>query len=213
MFNNFRFVVRSFANITIGAERHIHPAIRSISSLNQFPLGSPTLPISINLPSIPTKKITDNHNPCIPLRIPRPTVSLPIVDPNVGNVDEIQAARLIVIRRKKMKKHKLKKLRKRMKYVWAKVRQKREMRKEKAFQAELLGQVKEAEKFSAVEYVQEKLNIVNMTILPNRWRGKRLPEFVIKDLIAKAQAKKQAKSEAVERRKKLLSSYKRINSP
>jgi len=104
-------------------------------------LGSPTLPISINLPSIPTKKIKDNHNPCIPLRIPRPTVSHPIVDPNVGNVDEIQAARLIVIRRKKMKKHKLKKLRKRMKYVWAKVRQKREMRKEKAFQAELLGQV------------------------------------------------------------------------
>lgn len=28
-----------------------------------------------------------------------------------------------------------------MKYVWAKVRQKREMRKEKAFQAELMGQV------------------------------------------------------------------------
>lgn len=49
-----------------------------------------------------------------------------------------------------------------------------------------------------------------MTILPNRWRGKRLPEFVIKDLIAKAQAKKQAKSEAVERRKQLLKSYKPI---
>jgi len=59
----------------------------------------------------------------------------------VDNNNEIQAARLIVIRRKKMKKHKLRKLRKRMKYVWAKVRQKREMRKEKAFQAELMGQV------------------------------------------------------------------------
>lgn len=47
-----------------------------------------------------------------------------------------------------------------------------------------------------------------MTILPNRWRGKRLPKFVIKDLIAKAQAKKQAKIEAVERRKKFLASYK-----
>jgi len=69
--------------------------------------------------------------------------------------------------------------------------------------------VKEAEKFSPANYVQEKLNIVNMTILPNRWRGKRLPEFVIKDLIAKAQAKKQAKIEALERRKKFMASYKR----
>lgn len=69
-------------------------------------------------------------------------------------------------------------------------------------------QVKEAEKFSAPSYVQEKLNIVNMTILPNRWRGKRLPEFVIKDLIAKSQAKKQAKIEALERKKKCMASYK-----
>ncbi|XP_027836603.2 uncharacterized protein LOC114119295 [Aphis gossypii] len=208
MLGNLRSVVRNFANITIAAERHLHPTIRSICSLNQSPLGSPTLPISIKLPTIPTKKIIDKPSPCIPLRIPRPTISIPLTDPLVNNDNEIQAARLIVIRRKKMKKHKLRKLRKRMKYVWAKVRQKREMRKEKAFQAELMGQVKEAEKFSAANYVQEKLNIVNMTILPNRWRGKRLPEFVIKDLIAKAQAKKQAKIEAVERRKKFLASYK-----
>lgn len=47
-----------------------------------------------------------------------------------------------------------------------------------------------------------------MTILPNRWRGKRLPEFVIKDLIAKAQARRQAKLDAKERRKNFLASYK-----
>lgn len=105
-------------------------------------MGSPTIPISINLPTLPTKKIIDKPNPCrLPLRIPRPTISLPLADPLVNNDNEIQAARLIVIRRKKMKKHKLRKLRKRMKFVWAKVRQKREMRKEKAFQAELMGQV------------------------------------------------------------------------
>jgi len=119
----------------------LHPTIRSICSLNQSPLGLPTLPISIKLPTIPTKKIIDKPSPCIPLRIPRPTISIPLTDPLVNNDNEIQAARLIVIRRKKMKKHKLRKLRKRMKYVWAKVRQKREMRKEKAFQAELMGQV------------------------------------------------------------------------
>ncbi|VVC26511.1 Domain of unknown function DUF1713 [Cinara cedri] len=208
MLNNLRFVIRSFANITIAANKHVHLPIRTICSLNQTPLGSPVLPISINLPTLSTKRIIiDKPCPCLPIRIPRPTISFPLVDPLVNNDNEIQAARLIVIRRNKMKKHKLKKLRKRMKYVWAKVRQKRELRKEKAFQAELMSQVKEAEQFKAVDYVQDKLNIINMTILPNTWRGKRLPEFVIKDLINKAQAKRQAKLEAKERRKKLMASY------
>ena len=44
-----------------------------------------------------------------------------------------------------------------MKYEWAKVRQHREMRKEKAFQAELITQIKEAEKFDAEAYVAERL--------------------------------------------------------
>lgn len=51
------------------------------------------------------------------------TIELPTAN---GSKDENdvgkQAARLIVIRRRKMKKHKLKKLRKKMKFVWAKVR-------------------------------------------------------------------------------------------
>lgn len=127
--------------VKIAADRHLQPTIRSICSLNQLSIGSPTIPVSINLPTIPIKKIVDKPNPCLPLRIPRPTISLPLVDPSAENINEIQAARLIVIRRKKMKKHKLRKLRKRMKYVWAKVRQKREMRKEKVFQSELLEQV------------------------------------------------------------------------
>lgn len=48
-------------------------------------------------------------------------ISKIIEDPVSVNNDTKQAARLIVIRRKKMKKHKLRKLRKRMKYEWAKV--------------------------------------------------------------------------------------------
>jgi hypothetical protein len=129
-------------SVKIVADRQVYPTIRSIGSLNQSPLGSPTLPISINLPTVSTKKIIDKPCPCTPFRIPRPTITLTLIDPLINNDNEIQAARLIVIRRKKMKKHKLRKLRKRMKYIWAKVRQKREMRKEKTFQAELMGQVK-----------------------------------------------------------------------
>lgn len=93
----------------------------------------------------------------------------------------IQAARMIVIRRHKMRKHKLKKLRKRMKFEWAKVRQRRELRKEKAFQAVLINQIKEAEKFSAEQYVADKLKALNTVPIPRLWKGKRLPQFIIKE--------------------------------
>lgn len=49
-------------------------------------------------------------------------VDLPAINGNKSDDVGKQAARLIVIRRRKMKKHKLKKLRKKMKFVWAKVR-------------------------------------------------------------------------------------------
>jgi hypothetical protein len=101
--------------------------------------------------------------------------------PTKGGLVEKQAARLIVIRRRKMKKHKLKKLRKKMKFEWAKVRQRRELRKEKAFQAELIAQIKEAEKFDAEKYVAERLQEAHKVPLPRTWKGKRLPFFIIKE--------------------------------
>lgn len=100
--------------------------------------------------------------------------------PAQGGLVQKQAARLIVIRRRKMKKHKLKKLRKRMKFEWAKVRQRREMRKEKAFQAGLIAQIKQAEKFDAEKYVAERLQKAHKVPLPRTWKGKRLPFFIIK---------------------------------
>lgn len=77
--------------------------------------------------------------------------------PLEGQNESIEAAVMIEIRRLKMKKHKLKKLRKKMKFEFAKRKLRRRMRKEKVFQAELLAQINEAEKFSAEAYVAEKL--------------------------------------------------------
>lgn len=48
-----------------------------------------------------------------------------------------------------------------MKFEWAKVRQRREWKKEKLFQAELIGQCKEAEAFSAEDYVQGRISKLN----------------------------------------------------
>jgi hypothetical protein len=54
------------------------------------------------------------------------------------------------------------------------------MRKEKAFQAVLLSQIREAEKFDAESYVTEKLRRANEKPMPRTWKGRRLPEFLIK---------------------------------
>lgn len=105
---------------------------------------------------------------------------LPAIENGVGE-DGIQAAVLIGIRRRKMRRHKLKKLRKKMRFEWAKRRQKRELRKEKAFQAVLIAQIKEAEKFSAEQYVAEKLRQANEIVIPKYWKGKRLPEFIVRE--------------------------------
>ncbi|XP_067617271.1 uncharacterized protein Pdhb isoform X2 [Eurosta solidaginis] len=94
---------------------------------------------------------------------------------------KIEAHRLIVIRRRKMKKHKLKKLRKKMKFEWARLRQRREMRKEKAFQAKLIAQIKAGEAFNAEKYVAEQLRQANEVPLPKLWKGRRLPAFIIKE--------------------------------
>ncbi|XP_055696535.1 uncharacterized protein LOC129797729 [Lutzomyia longipalpis] len=101
--------------------------------------------------------------------------------PEAGTIVEKHAVRLIVIRRKKMKKHKLRKLRKKMKYEWAKVRQRREMRKEKAFRAEIFAQIKEAETFSAEKYVEEKIRKATEVPIPRFWKNRRLPQFIIKE--------------------------------
>lgn len=61
------------------------------------------------------------------------------------------------------------------------VRQRRELRKEKAFQAVLISQIKEAEKFSAEAYVANKLRQANETPIPRFWKGRRLPEFLIRE--------------------------------
>ncbi|XP_062712061.1 uncharacterized protein LOC115268075 [Aedes albopictus] len=201
-------LVRAFSNISIRESTKVSVVVspKALSSQPKAatPLRINFLPREISLdighphginPFLPRKEIIDI--PLISRIIENPNQSriseigdrsptgVPAVDlppTSSGKVDDngIQAARLIVIRRRKMRKHKLKKLRKKMKYEWAKVRQRRELRKEKAFQAGLISQIKEAERFSAEMYVAEKLRQANDTPIPRFWKGKRLPQFIIK---------------------------------
>lgn len=118
-----------------------------IQRIIQEPATSQKCDIETPLSSI-IKEITENH-----FNI-KPSMDLPA---NEGSEESFELAIMMQIRRRKMKKHKLKKLRKRMKFEWAKRNQRRELRKEKAFQANLLSQIRDAERFSAEEYVTMKL--------------------------------------------------------
>jgi hypothetical protein len=68
--------------------------------------------------------------------------------------------KMLRIRRRKMKKHQLKKFRKRMLAFILRQRQKREIRKEKLFRAELLARVREAEQFDAERHVNTMLQTI-----------------------------------------------------
>lgn len=98
---------------------------------------------------------------------------------------EKQAARLIVIRKRKMRKHKLRKLRKKMKFVWAKTRQRREWKKEKKFLNSLLTEIKTAEKFSAEDHVNDIIRKATVDEIPRTYKGKKMPQWLVKELMDK----------------------------
>lgn len=112
-----------------------------------------------------------------------------ILEPT-NNVIEKQAARLIVIRRAKMKKHKWRKLQKKMKFTFARRRQKRELKKEKAFQAVLVARVKEAEKFDAEAFVARQLEIAHWERPITHVRNRRAPDWVIREHIQEIEEKR-----------------------
>ena len=101
-----------------------------------------------------------------------------------------QAARLIVIRKRKMRKHKLRKLRKKMKFVWAKAKQRREWKKEKRFLNGLLNQIKVAQKFSAEEFVNEMISKATESPPPKYYKSRRMPTWLILEILEKEKQKK-----------------------
>lgn len=138
-----------------------------------------------NIIDMPVAKIPSLQDPVtwVPIQYDFPVAEKTIDLPAIKEIFEKQAVRLIVIRRKKIKKHKRKKLRKKMAYEWAKVRQKRTQKRERAFHAELISQIKTAEAFDPKEYVQERLNILNKERIPRTYRGEILPQEMIKKFI------------------------------
>lgn len=145
-----------------------------------------------NIIEAPFRKI-----PCLKDPVTRRIVyeDLPIIPnkpqefPTASNTTEKLAARLLVIRRRKMKKHKRKKLRKKMQHTWATLRLKRALKREKEFQAELLAQIHEAEKFDPQAYVADRIEHLNKEYLPLTYRGEVLPKEMIKQFMKEREEK------------------------
>jgi len=104
------------------------------------------------------------------------------------------AIRMIVLRRRKMKKHQLKKLWQRMYLKFRTNRQAREKKKEYEFRGMLATKVMEARKFDAEKYVDEYMNDYHTPLLPKTYNGKRLPAWLIKELMEQDREYEEEKS-------------------
>lgn len=146
-----------------------------------------------NIIETPFKNIPSMEEPVRrrPIQYDLPLEDRSVELPPSENTIEKLATRMIVIRRQKMKKHKRRKMRKRLQFVMAKMRQKRSTIRENAFQAELIAKVKQAEMFDAKSYVNEKLALLQKEFVPRTYRGEILPQSMIKHFLEEKKAAKE----------------------
>lgn len=119
--------------------------------LKKEPMQTPTQVHSVFVPAFTRVNYQDQVKKELPSSH---TVKVPMITKGHFNMNMLR------IRRRKMKKHQLRKFRKRMLSYLLRVRQKREVRKEKLFRAELLAKIREAENFDAETYVNGVLNTI-----------------------------------------------------
>lgn len=122
------------------------------------------------------------------------TLKKEIKNPLQNTVIKKHAIRMIVLRRRKMKKHQLKRLWERMYLKFRANRILREKTKELEFRGRLASKVSSARKFSAEKYVEDYLTDYHTQLTPKSYKGKRLPEWLIKELMEQdiVQAKEDA---------------------
>ncbi|XP_035735690.1 uncharacterized protein LOC118447635 [Vespa mandarinia] len=168
-------------------------APRTLNIDFELPVNNNTYKSIIDMPITGISKI-ENPNRYLPIQHELPVPNKSIELPTIENIIEKQAVRMIIIRRKKMKKHQRKKLRKKMKFYWRKIKQRRELLRERAFQAEQVALIKQAESFDPVKYVNEKLKELDKEYIPKTYRGELLPPEMIKKFIEEKKRKKDARN-------------------
>eukprot|EP00088_Acartia_fossae_P013484 TRINITY_DN17087_c0_g1_i1.p1 TRINITY_DN17087_c0_g1~~TRINITY_DN17087_c0_g1_i1.p1 ORF type:complete len:281 (-),score=28.28 TRINITY_DN17087_c0_g1_i1:56-871(-) len=93
------------------------------------------------------------------------------------------AIRMVILRRKKMRKHQRGRLWDRMYLKFKAIRMGRRKRKELAFRNMLSEKISTARKFDAEKYVADYLDDFYTPITPGTYKGKRLPQWLILELM------------------------------
>merc|ERR1711936_754115 len=111
-------------------------------------------------------------------------INLPLEEPNT-NIIEKKAHRRLRIRKKKMKVHRRKRRWKKYWVLWRKKYAMREKKREVEFRQKMIAKVNEAKKFDAEKYVDEYLEDMKYRLVPKTYKGRRLPQFLIEELLEK----------------------------
>lgn len=142
----------------------------------------------INIIDSPCSKKWEIQNPLKNIHNKEDIISDKSLDlPMTGFVIEKSAKALRgirVIRRKKIKKHRRRKYRKRMKFVFLTRNKRRGVKRERLFQAELWAKVKAAEKFDAEEYVASRIDLLTRERMYPIFMGEVLPEATAREYTA-----------------------------
>jgi len=120
-----------------------------------------------------------------PVAVKDPTPIKKVINPLEHKTVKKHAIRMLVLRHKKMKKHQLKRLWDRMYLRFRAKRIRLEKNKELEFRGRLAIKVAEARKFDAEKYLNDYLSDYHEPLIPKTYKGKRLPEWLIKDLLEK----------------------------
>jgi len=178
------------------------------SLLSTSTQGSSFQPLSqikqIHLPTTSQRKVKAPSSEAIKYKtfitdskseIKEPEVKTRISCPVTTRIKK-HAARMVILRRRKMKKHKRKRLWARMYLKFMANRTQSKKRSEIQFRSRLASKVTEARKFVAEEYVKQYLNEFHTSFIPATYKGKRLPEWLIIELME--QDKQKAKEDLLQ---------------
>eukprot|EP00088_Acartia_fossae_P056792 TRINITY_DN6616_c0_g1_i1.p1 TRINITY_DN6616_c0_g1~~TRINITY_DN6616_c0_g1_i1.p1 ORF type:complete len:273 (+),score=43.92 TRINITY_DN6616_c0_g1_i1:36-854(+) len=122
--------------------------------------------------------------------IKEPEVKKRIDEPITKRISKY-AIRMVLVRKKKMKKHRKKRLWDRMYLKFNADRTQHQKRTEIEFRGRLNKKIQEARKFDAKKYVDEYLNDLHTPLIPGTYKGKRLPQWLIIELMEDDKLKEQ----------------------
>ena len=160
----------------------INSRLANLSLMGDYYSSNKVLKLPTECPRVvhcPTTKTIDVKRFIVenPAEVKDPeTVKKVIRDPVEKPVVRKHAIRMIVLRRRKMKKHQLKRLWERMYLKFRAYRVTREKTKELEFRGRLAGKVNQARQFNAEKYVEEYLSDYHTILTPKTYKGT-IPPF------------------------------------